>query len=150
MAFFEWDPELSVNIAEIDQQHKKLIGLINRLNEAMQPGNRDMFKSAMKELITQASVINEMVDYSQYHFSTEEGYMRRYEYPDYEKHKTEHEFFTQEVRIFKKDFDNGKVVLSNKIMQFLKEWLGNHIRGTDKKYEPFFRERRLSGEVLQG
>ncbi len=141
MAFFQWDPRFSVNIAEIDQQHKKLIGLINRLNEVMQPSSQDMLKSAMEELITQASVINEMVDYSQYHFSTEEGYMRKYRYPDYEKHKKEHEFFIHEVRIFKNDFDNGKVVLSIKIMQFLKKWLGNHIRGTDKEYEPFFRER---------
>jgi hemerythrin len=143
MAFFEWDPKLSVNIAEIDQQHKKLIGLINRLNEVMQPGNQDVLKSAMKELIIQASVIDEMVDYSRYHFSTEEGYMGKHRYPDYEKHKKEHEVFIDEVRTFKNDFDNGKVVLSVRIMEFLKKWLGNHILGTDKAYEPFLRERGL-------
>jgi hemerythrin len=143
MAFFEWDPRFSVNIDEIDQQHKKLIGLINRLSEVMQPSNQDILKSAMKELITQASVINEMVDYSRYHFSTEEGYMLKYGYPDYEKHEKEHEFFIHEVGTFKNDFDNGKVVLSTKIMEFLKKWLGNHILGTDKAYEPFLRERGL-------
>ena len=143
MAFFEWDPGFSVNIAEIDQQHKKLIGLINILHEGMQPGNDDMLKSAVKELTMQASVINEMVNYSQYHFSTEESYMRKYAYPDYEKHKSEHESFIREVRIFKNDFDNGKVVLSVKIMEFLKKWLSNHILGTDKRYEPFFRGKGL-------
>ena len=143
MAFFEWDPRFSVNIAEIDQQHKKLIGFINRLNEVMQPRDQDMLKSAMKELIIQASVINEMVDYSRYHFSTEEGYMLKYSYPDYERHEKEHEFFIHEVRMFKTDFDNGKVVLSIQIMQFLKKWMGNHILGTDKAYEPFLRERGL-------
>ncbi len=144
MAFFKWDPRFSVNIAEIDQQHKKLVGFINRLYEVMQPAsNQDMFDSALKELVTQATVINEMVDYSQYHFSTEERYMRNYTYPGYEKHKKEHESFIHEVRIFKNDFDNGKVVLSIKIMQFLKKWLKNHILGTDKQYEPFFKGKGL-------
>src|SRR3989304_6300499 len=103
MAFFEWDPRFSVNISEIDQQHKKLIGLISILHEGMQPGNDDTLESAVKELSTQASVINEMVDYSQYHFSTEERYMRKYAYPDYEEHKNEHESFIREVLIFKND-----------------------------------------------
>ncbi len=143
MGFFEWDPKLSVGIAEIDQQHKKLIGLISILNEGMRPSEDDMLRSAVKELTAQASVINEMVDYSKYHFSTEEKYMRKYAYPDYEEHKSEHESFIREVQIFKNDFDNGKVVLSTQIMEFLKKWLSNHILSTDKKYEPFFRGKGL-------
>ncbi len=88
MAFLEWNPRFSVKIAEIDQQHKKLIGLINRLHESMQPvSNHDELKTAIKELSTQALVINEMVEYSSYHFFTEEKYMRQYMYPGYEKLK---------------------------------------------------------------
>ena len=143
MPFFEWDPRFSVNITEIDQQHKNLIGLINRLHEAMQPGNQRLFDSALKELVTQASVINEMVSYSHYHFATEEKYMRMYLYPGYEEHKKEHESFIGEVQRFKNDFDGGKVLLSIEIMQFLRKWLGNHILGTDKQYEPFFEGKGL-------
>jgi hemerythrin len=144
MAFLEWDPGFSVKIAEIDQQHKNLIGFINRLYEAMKPSSsQDALEAAIQELSTQATIINEMVEYSSYHFSTEEKYMLQYRYPDYEKHKKEHEYFINKVRILKSDFDDGKVILSSQITQFLKEWLSTHILGTDKKYGPFFQSKGL-------
>lgn len=144
MAFLEWDPRFSVKIAEIDQQHKKLIGFINRLHESMQPaGNQNALETAIEELSAQATVINEMVEYSSYHFSTEEKYMRQYMYPDYEIHKKEHEYFINKVRTLKSDFDSGKAILSSQIMEFLKEWLSGHILGVDKKYEPFFQAKGL-------
>lgn len=144
MAFLEWDPRFSVRIAEIDQQHKKLIGLINRLHESMQQaGDRDALETAIEELSAQATVINEMVEYSSYHFSTEEKYMRQYMYPDYEKHKKEHEYFISKVRTLKSDFDGGQAILSSQIMEFLKKWLSDHILGMDKKYEPFFQAKGL-------
>src|SRR4030042_3972635 len=144
MAFLEWDPRFSVRIAEIDQQHKKLIGLINHLHESMrQAGDRDALETAIQELSAQATVINEMVEYSSYHFSTEEKYMRRYVYPDYEKHKKEHEYFINKVRTLKSDFDGGQAILSSQIMEFLKEWLSGHILRGDKQYEPFFQAKGL-------
>jgi len=144
MAFLEWDPRFSVRIAEIDQQHKKLIGLINRLHESMrQAGGRDALETAIEELSAQATVINEMVEYSSYHFSTEEKYMRQYVYPDFEKHKKEHEYFINKVRTLKSDFDGGQAILSSQIMEFLKKWLSDHILGMDKKYEPFFQAKGL-------
>lgn len=144
MAFLDWDPRFSVRIAEIDQQHKKLIALINRLHESMQQaGDRDTLETAIQELSAQATVINEMLEYSSYHFSTEEKYMRQYVYPDYEKHKKEHEYFVDKVRALKKDFDGGRAILSSQIMEFLKEWLSGHILGVDKKYEPFFQMKGL-------
>ncbi len=143
MSFFEWEPRFSVGIAEIDQQHKNLIGLINRLYEAMQPGKQGTFDSTVKELVTQASVIEEMINYSHYHFSTEEKYMGKYLYPGFKEHKKEHESFIGEVGRFKADFDDGKVLLSVQIMEFLKKWLGDHILGTDKRFEPFFQAKGL-------
>jgi hemerythrin len=144
MAFLEWDPRFSVRIAEIDQQHKKLIGLINRLHESMhQAGGQDALETAVQELSAQATVINEMVEYSSYHFSTEEKYMRQYVYSDYEKHKKEHEYFSNKVRTLKSDFDGGQAILSSQIMEFLKKWLSDHILGMDKKYEPFFQMKGL-------
>ena len=144
MAFLEWDPRFSVRIAEIDQQHKKLIGLINRLHESMQQaGGRDALETAIEELSAQATVINEMVEYSSYHFSTEEKYMRQYMYPDFEKHKKEHEYFINKVQTLKSDFDGGQAILSSQIMEFLKNWLSDHILGMDKKYEPFFQAKGL-------
>jgi len=143
MPFFEWEPGFSVRLNEIDRQHKNLIGLINRLFEVMRPGKQETFDSSLKELVTQASVIEEMISYSHYHFSTEEKYMGKYLYPGFEEHKKEHKSFVDEVERFKADFDSGKVLLSVQIMEFLKKWLGDHILGTDKKFEPFFQAKGL-------
>lgn len=144
MEFFEWQPSFSVKIAEIDQQHKKLIGFINQLNELVLPtGNQDSLKSMMKEISAQASVIEELVRYSSYHFSAEETYMSQYNYPDYEKHKKEHHYFIAKVQAFKSDFDAGKGTLSDEIVLFLKTWLSNHILKTDKAYAPFFQAKGL-------
>jgi hemerythrin len=108
-----------------------------------QAGDRDALETAIQELSAQATVINEMVEYSSYHFSTEEKYMRQYMYPDYEKHKKEHEFFINKVRTLKSDFDGGQAILSSQLMAFLKEWLSGHILDMDKKYEPFFQAKGL-------
>jgi len=145
MAFFEWDKSYTVNVAEIDQQHKQIIELVNHVYDAMQQSkNRDTIESAIDELDTQASVIDEMVDYTRYHFSTEEDYMLQYGYPGYDRQKEEHEQFVERVKAFRQDFDEGKAILSMDLVLFLRKWLKEHILGLDKKYGPFFNEKGLT------
>ncbi|MHC4441544.1 MAG: bacteriohemerythrin [Planctomycetota bacterium] len=144
MAFFEWDESYTVNIAEIDRQHKQLIELINHVYDALQQSkNQDTMKSAIDELDAQATGIDEMIDYTCYHFSTEEDYMLEYQYPGYDRQKEEHEQFVEKVKSFKRDFDEGKAVLSMELVQFLRKWLAGHILGLDKKYGPFLNEKGL-------
>jgi len=134
MPLIKWNDSFSVNIVEIDLQHQKLVSLINDLNQAMLQG---MGKVAL------TNILNELVAYTVNHFGTEEKYFAQYKYPDSDSHKKEHLAFVEKVASFKKDFDSGKLGLSIEVMQFLSDWLQNHIKGTDKKYGPFFNTKGL-------
>ena len=134
MALIQWSSGLSVQVNELDEQHKKLIALINSLQEAMRAGKG-------KDLV--GKILNELVQYTVIHFSNEEKYFARFDYSETAPHMDEHKKFVQEVSAFKKEFDEGQIGLSIKLMSFLSDWLKNHIMGSDKKYGPFFNEKGL-------
>ena len=128
MAFLEWDNSFSVKIPSIDKQHQKLIGMINELMDAMKEGKGNNVLG---------DIIGKLADYTVVHFTTEEKYFDRYGFPGTEEHKKEHQEFVTKVLDFKQGFEAGKIGLSIKIMHFLKDWLKDHILGTDQKYSDF-------------
>ncbi|WP_370572719.1 bacteriohemerythrin [Methanomethylovorans sp.] len=135
MPLITWSDKYSVNIKEIDEQHKKLVGMINELHDAM-------MHAKSKEVSVE--IINKMAEYTKYHFSTEEKYMKQFRYPDYEVHKISHEKFVEQVLEFKKGYESGKTGLTYDLLNFLKNWLVTHIQASDKKYAPFFVEHGLN------
>jgi hemerythrin len=134
VAFINWNDGLSVGVVEIDQQHQKLIDMINGLHDAMRQGKG---KDAL------GTIVNGLFDYAQTHFTTEEKYFDQFGYPDAQSHKKEHSDFIQKIVEFKTGFDSGKLGLSITVMDFLSSWLRNHIMVMDKKYGPFFVDRGL-------
>ena len=122
----EWHDSYSVGIRLVDDQHKELINLTNRLHEASVMG-WDKSKVAFM------SAIRGMVDYVGYHFSTEEKIMERVNYPDYKSHKKEHSDFVKEVLRQVQDFQAGQKVSANDLVQFLKDWVLAHIAVCYKK-----------------
>jgi hemerythrin len=145
MAFFEWNDDYSVGVETMDQQHQKLIGLINQLHEALEEdGGQQTTTAAVDELDTIISVLDELVDYSSYHLSTEEDYMREYAYPEYAEHRRTHGQFIDRIQTFKREFDEGEALLSREIIDFLRDWWTQHILKVDKKYGPFFNEKGLT------
>ncbi len=134
MDFFIWKDEMSVNVEEIDQQHKKLVSMINELHKAMKEG---------KSKVVLGDIIKGLLDYTKVHFGTEEKYFDKFGYPESEAHIKEHNDFVKKVQEFQKQFEEGKSLLSIEILNFLKDWLYHHIMGTDKKYSKFFNDRGL-------
>jgi hemerythrin len=130
----EWSQELSVSITEIDEQHKKLIAMLNELNAAMRAGKGNAMVG---------EILERLIQYAATHFTLEERYMDQYGYLGKIPHKGEHAAFVKKVGDFKKDFDAGKAMLSVSIMNFLSDWLKNHITKTDKAYAPFFNSKGL-------
>ncbi|MDA8212497.1 MAG: bacteriohemerythrin [Clostridia bacterium] len=132
MAMFAWDEKYSVNVKEFNDHHKKLIDLINELHDGMKVGKGKEIMSTM---------LKKLIDYTQFHFSTEEKYLTRYAYPEYQLHKAQHDQFVNKVLKFQQDFEKGNILASMDVMNFLKDWLVNHILVIDKKYVPFLNEK---------
>jgi hemerythrin len=142
MAFCEWDHSYSVSVPEADRQHQRLFGLINQLHESMTKTQQEAtVDSAIDELDTIESVLGDLVDYTEHHFSTEETYMLEHAYPAYAAHKVAHEHFVERVRAFQRDFEQGGALCSIEIIRFLKDWLENHIRTRDKELGAFLSAR---------
>lgn len=129
MAFFEWQQSMSVGVDRFDEEHKQLVGFLNDLNQAL------TVRSTQK---TMEDILNRLVKYTVIHFNHEEEYMKLYDYPDYATHKKEHLNLTTQVQDFSLRLSQGKSSFSLELMIFLKDWLTNHILGTDMKYRSFF------------
>lgn len=128
--YLPWsDEEYGVGIAKIDAQHKKLVGYINTLHEKMLQGRGN------EEVM---NILDELASYVVDHFGDEETLMRLHKYPEFESHLDAHKTFIAKVTEEKAKLDSGSVSLSINLLNFLKAWLVNHIKGTDRKYKDFF------------
>jgi hemerythrin len=135
MSYIDWRPEFSVGIPSIDQQHQKLVKMLNDLYNAMQAGQG------------QAALGNTLIGLAQYcgtHFANEERLMREHNYPDFAAHKDIHEKMTAKVNALLQDVKAGKVQTSVPVATFLKDWLTKHIQQTDMKYAPFLKSKGVS------
>ena len=126
MSLMEWSDDLSVGVDQFDDEHKKLINIINELFESMRTGR------AQDAL---GSILNQLVDYTKTHFANEEQAMQEAGYSGYAAHKAKHDALTQRVAEVQKKYQSGaKAILTIEVMNFLKSWLVEHIQGEDKKY----------------
>jgi len=125
MALMEWDQSMSVGVEELDEQHQRLIDLLNEAYEAIQKHD----EHAM------CLLIDKMRDYALMHFSTEEAIMKEHGFPGIEEHKFQHAKFNRDVDDFKKkQFEKTNF---SQIFVFLSRWLTAHIMDEDKKYIPY-------------
>lgn len=127
---FEWKPEYSVHIPEIDAQHQRLFALAAELHAAMADGKG-------KAVLDQS--LARLVDYTKVHFTAEEQLMRRYQYPETVAHKAQHDQLTSQVVDLQKRFLGGEKTLTISLMVFLKNWLEHHIAGSDQQYSAHIR-----------
>ena len=129
-----WNERFSVGVRKIDEQHKELIKMINRLIET---------KDTKVDSETISDILTEMTKYADYHFRAEEQYMIEYDYPDYSPHKEQHIEFKKKAVAFCMDTMAYKETIPTEILSFLKNWLINHILKSDMKYKSFFNEKGL-------
>jgi len=125
MAFIDWTEQLSVNNFSIDQEHKKLVNITNKLHDAMSKGEGSKILDG---------ILNELINYTKTHFANEEKFMRDNNYEGLEEHIAQHKSFVDEVNKFHANFKSGAVTISISVLNFLKNWLIEHIQKSDKKY----------------
>jgi hemerythrin len=135
MPLIVWNSKYSVGVHEIDEQHKRLIELINELNDAMCLGQG-------KDII--GRVLEALVLYTQQHFSTEEQLMVQHHYSQFLAHKRAHMDLVDAIQDFQKRFEADEAYLTLDVMTFLKNWLRNHILETDMQLGHELNEKGVS------
>lgn len=134
MPLIVWDPQFATGVTKIDEQHQELIKLINELQDALSVGKG-------KEIL--GNVLNGVATYTPMHFRTEEEFMQKYDYPDYQSHKTIHDNLIKQVIELQGKFNSGAMFLSTEVMKFLQNWLSHHISNVDKKLGAFLNTQGL-------
>lgn len=129
-----WTPNLSVNVEQFDAQHRRLIEMINELDDAMTKGKG-------KEVL--GKTLAGLVLYTQTHFAGEERLLATHGYEGLSKHRAEHQELIRQVADIQKEFGAGRIGLTIPTMKFLGDWLMHHIMGTDKQYGAFLNAKGI-------
>jgi hemerythrin len=130
MEYIKWlADKYTVGVQKYDDQHKKLIEIINEVFNAK-------MNNAGKGIIL--NILNQLNDYTKNHFMDEEVLLKENNYPNLKAHKNEHALFIAKVNSFIQDFHANKVSLNDEMLDFLKNWLIDHIMRTDKEYGAYF------------
>ena len=119
MALIEWnEKELSVGVELIDNQHKVLVGIINELFDSVQNKSPESYIQRL---------IENLLEYTQYHFDAEEAYFDTLNTNDLELHKLQHKHFIEQLNEF------ATTKLTPFLLEFLLDWLVVHIQCEDRK-----------------
>ena len=136
MTNIEWDDKFSVGIALIDEQHKMLMQRVNDLSKAIERNQ------SIGEIVR---VLGFLIDYTNFHFSTEEKHMIENNYSGLNFHKTEHEEFKTTLNHLAEDFEEEGATksLADSINIFLNNLLVTHFQKVDVKFGKFLIENGL-------
>jgi len=141
--FVTWTSKLESGIKIIDEQHKGLVDLVNKMFKHATGNNvqeHDYFNKA----------IQETVSYVKTHFAAEEKMMIATKYSGYNEHKKEHESFIIAIVENIRDYESGKRHTLSSFTRFLRDWILSHIALIDKKYFDYFRKiatRKADGRL---
>ncbi len=137
MPFITWDDCYSVHVSEMDDEHKKIIKIINQLDTAIRDENES-------DVI--GDIINQLVEYTSTHFAHEENFMTDIGYPNVDDHKELHSGLSEVTKMYQNEYNSGQAVSAEKLMLFLWNWLLDHIMSDDKAYGLYITEN--SPEVV--
>jgi hemerythrin len=125
MPLFQWSDALSVGVASIDDEHRTLVAILNELHDAL------LERRAPAVL---DDVFQRLIAYTEEHFSHEEALLAEHGYPDLVTHRAQHLGLTRRVHELYDAHHAGERGLSLEVLEFLRDWLRNHIVGTDRRY----------------
>jgi hemerythrin len=134
-AFMVWSDDLNTGIASFDQDHKKLMALINNVRASVLCRTGEEFERQN---------LQELLEYTQSHFAREEQLMLEHNYPDYEGHKAQHDQMALDVQCLAKCYETKGSKILPQLADYLTRWMVQHINGTDKKYLEFFQEKGMA------
>ena len=126
---YPWDESYSIGIPSVDEEHKKLLAMVNRFLKALHTKD---------EKKTIALTFDNLIEYTEEHFANEEVLMAKHKYPGLKEHKKEHKELAMQVVEMNKD---KEYIFPDTIADFLISWLTNHILSSDKKYAEYIESK---------
>jgi len=131
---FEWKERYMLHIEEIDKQHKKLFEIGARVYYLTQADSTyDRYDEIM-------AVIQELLDYTQYHFKYEEELLEKHNFPRLSIQIKEHNYFVAKIKsLLDRDIDEDQTETLQDIVNFLSEWISTHITFEDRQYADVLR-----------
>lgn len=127
-AFFNWQNYFSINVAQMDEQHKKMIDISNKIMA-------HLYSNANEKLIS--DTFDALIECTRHHIVSEEKLLGFYNYPDLSSHSDSHEKFILQLTDYKKRVLNGEIPDTTAFMNFFEYWLIRHITNEDSKYGQF-------------
>ncbi len=128
-----WSRSYSVGVSQMDNEHQRLIDIINNLYAAMRSGRS-------KDAI--GTILDELINYTKTHFTHEEKLMQDSNYAGLDEQKRAHAALVNQVVEIQQKYRTG-TAMGQEVMTFLKNWLINHIQGLDKQYGPVMNKKGI-------
>jgi hemerythrin-like metal-binding protein len=125
MALMTWNTSFSVGVQKLDGQHTILFTILNDLHAAMMKGQAQSMTGPL---------LHQLADYTHTHFAAEEAMMEAARYPGLADHKIKHRELFKQVEDYVLRFDKGEITLNVQLLDFLRDWLTNHIKKVDMAY----------------
>jgi hemerythrin len=135
MNIITWSEEYSVGISELDNQHKKIIALINELNASRELSSRS------EQL---HNILGRIIIYAQNHLEYEENLLRQNGYPEFDAHVSKHQDYKQKVSDFAVDILEYREDMPEKLLVYLNQWWTDHILKEDMQYKPFLEKQGIT------
>ena len=130
--FLKWDSSYYVNIQEIDKQHENLFKTINELHSSLRIGEGDAFLKPIFNSLIQGIIT---------HFHTEEKWMKKHEYPEFQQHYDEHQKYIASIKSLIIKSEKGTPLLARNLLLSLGGWYREHITEYDKKFGKFLENK---------
>lgn len=127
MPLIEWSEELSVGVPALDEQHKHLVAIINKFDDARKRGKGSRI---MEE------IMNDLFGYTQEHFAFEEKWMKENGYEKLAQHQHQHRQLLQKIERLQFDYTQAGRRITSDVSELFKYWLTSHILDKDKAYSP--------------
>jgi hemerythrin-like metal-binding protein len=129
-----WDDNYAIGVEEIDRQHMDFVRLVRRFNIGIQKGI---------PMAVQLRILQELLKYAEYHFTSEENIMLFTKYPDLTSQQSEHSkllnSLERRIDSYKRAPDHGE-----QLSDFLYEWFVNHTQVEDRKIADYLRQSEIA------
>jgi len=125
MTLMNWTQEYSVHNELLDSHHEKLFEMLNKTYE---------YVMTSPDLDCVLPMVDELSEYTRYHFTSEEQHMREIGFSGLSGHIEKHREFTHTIEALRSRYHDNDLEVARELIILLGEWLLCHVLKEDRKY----------------